>query len=181
MRKTIRFLRNISLLLVVFYTQATWSQTTFVLLRHAEKQTENPRDKNPDLTAEGWARANDWLKVLQLPEVDAVYSTPFLRTKNTAQPWARVYRLDVQEYNPAANSPLDWITLSDKPQTFVIVGHSNTIPKLANSFIGSDFYADYPDAEYGSVIVVSGQPGSWQHFKINTEPFKKITDEKMVN
>ena len=181
MKKTMQFLRLISILSAVCYAQVSWSQTTFVLLRHAEKQTENPRDKNPDLTPEGWARANDWLKVLQLPEVDAVYSTPFLRTKNTAQPWARNYRLEIQEYDPSAKSPLDWITLSERPQTFVIVGHSNTIPKLANALIGRDFYADYPDAEYGSVLVVSGQPGSWQHYKINTEPFKKITDEKMVN
>lgn len=180
MKKMKQYVLGVLLVATVLLTQQAWSQTTFILLRHAEKQTENPRERNPDLTAEGLARANDWLKVLQIPKVDAVYSTPFLRTKNTAQPWARAHRLEIQEYDPSAKSPLDWVTLNNTPKTIVIVGHSNTIPKLANALIGSDFYADYPDSEYGSVLVISGQPGAWQHYKINTEPFKQSTDAKMV-
>ena len=86
MKKMKQYTLGVLLVATVLLTQQAWSQTTFILLRHAEKQTENPRERNPDLTAEGLARANDWLKVLQIPKVDAVYSTPFLRTKNTAQP-----------------------------------------------------------------------------------------------
>ena len=104
----------------------------------------------------------------------------FLRTKNTAQPWARAHRLEIQEYHPSAKRPLDWVTLNNTPKTIVIIGHRNTIPKLANALICSNFYEEYPDSEYGSVLMISGQPGAWQHYKINTEPFKHSTDAKMV-
>ena len=59
--------------------------TTVILVRHAEKQSEGD---DPSLTAAGKERALALVHVLGEMDVAAVYSTPYARTRETAQPLA---------------------------------------------------------------------------------------------
>ena len=63
--------------------------TVYYFIRHAEKDRTNSANKNPDLTAMGQLRANNWAKVFSNVALDAVYSTPYNRTQQTAAPVAR--------------------------------------------------------------------------------------------
>lgn len=75
------------LLLVACSSFAQQPVTTFILVRHAEKDmTQSTPD--PDLSAEGHARARRLALLFEKTEIAAVYSTPFKRTRQTVEPLA---------------------------------------------------------------------------------------------
>jgi 2,3-bisphosphoglycerate-dependent phosphoglycerate mutase len=127
--------------------------TTFILVRHAEKADDGTND--PDLTREGEGRALKLAFMLKDTEIDAVYSTDYRRTKNTAKPLAEMQDLDVQQYEP--NKPEEILRIIDqhKGKTVLMVGHSNTIPWTANLLLGKKVYDDFKESEYGIMLIVS--------------------------
>ncbi|MFC0677459.1 phosphoglycerate mutase family protein [Lysobacter korlensis] len=104
---------------------------TFVIVRHAEKATDDTRD--PTLTAVGQARAERLATMLADARLKAVYATGFRRTQATAQPAARAHGLTVETYD-ARSAPADLaaqLRARHTDGTVLIVGHSNTAPALA--------------------------------------------------
>jgi broad specificity phosphatase PhoE len=111
--------------------------TTFVVVRHAEKQTVpihgvalNPSD--PPLTKRGQVRANALARALATDRLYAVYATPFIRTQATAQPTATAHRLTMTTYAPTTDTAAFVFKLKAdaQPGTVLIVGHSNTVPAI---------------------------------------------------
>ncbi len=140
--------------------------TTLYLVRHAEKIDSS---RGSDLTEVGKERAQGFAKLLQGSALTHVYSTPFVRTKNTAAPAALLHNLDIEEY--AAGNPKDFAdTLKSLSGTALVVGHSNTIPKLVNALTGENFddldervydkvyIVKYVDAVYSSLEIIHTQP-----------------------
>lgn len=110
--------------------------TTFILVRHAEKEGENKMSsgtKDPKLSAEGVKRAEKLSALLSKTQIDAIYSTPFIRTRSTVEPLARSKSLVVLEYEPNKPEAIDKMVAAYKGKTIVVCGHSNTIPKNCKS------------------------------------------------
>lgn len=133
-----------------------WQQdtaTTFILLRHAETTGIG---SNPDLSVAGLARAEDLRRILTKVPLEAIFSSNYNRTQQTAAPTATEQSLPVQTYNPSNQSPLipDWLT-NYRGKTVLVVGHSNTIPALLNLFLDSNTYTNLPDTEYDNLFIVS--------------------------
>lgn len=124
---------------------------TFVLVRHAEKATDDPKD--PTLTPAGTARAQRLADTLAHERVVAVYATAYRRTQLTAAPTAASHRLTVRTYD--ASMPADTFAaqlLHDHDSgTVLVVGHSNTIPALASALCHCDI-APMRDDEFDRVI-----------------------------
>lgn len=121
--------------------------TTFVVVRHAEKATDDPED--PQLSEIGRRRAQRLAEVLADAPVVAVYATEFKRTRQTAQPIADRRHIPVNAYfsrGPAAESAARWRRDHDHG-TVLIVGHSNTVPDLVTALSGQPA-APMPDTEY---------------------------------
>ena len=84
------------LLLVIIFSLPSYAQeaekatetSTFYFIRHAEKDRSDKENRNPTLTQDGLFRAVKWSLVMKNMEFDAVYSTDYNRTKQTAQPTA---------------------------------------------------------------------------------------------
>lgn len=130
---------------------------TFVLVRHAEKATDDPKD--PSLTPAGEARAARLASKLSGQPVVAVYATPFRRTRATALPIARAHGLEVTPYD-AATPPTDFAARlrSTHPSgTVVVVGHSNTVPAIAQALCGCAI-GPIADNEYGRRITLRALP-----------------------
>ena len=148
-------MRQLLIVLVLFVCTSAYAQqqiTTVILVRHAEKGSDGTND--PDLSDAGKARAESLSKLLKKTKVDAVYSTPFKRTKGTAAPLALAKSLTVESYQKI--DELDAILQKFKGGTVVLVGHSNTTPAIANYLTGhKDEFPAFDDSEYGNVIVVS--------------------------
>jgi broad specificity phosphatase PhoE len=127
--------------------------TTFILVRHAEKDlTQSTND--PDLSAEGKARAAKLAEVLKQTDVTAIYSTPYKRTQQTVALLATEKSLSVQGYK-AKNEDVDAMLTQHAGGTVVIAGHSNTVPQFVNYLLGEEKYKILDDGDYGNLIVVS--------------------------
>src|SRR5436190_16889706 len=72
--------------------------TTVILLRHAEKGVESD---DPDLNPAGKKRAESLVELLKKTKIDAIYSTPYKRTRNTVLPMAEARGLTVGNFNPS--------------------------------------------------------------------------------
>jgi broad specificity phosphatase PhoE len=127
--------------------------TTLFLVRHAEKTGTVWED--PPLTPAGAARADDLAYILKHVKLDAIFSTPFLRTKNTVLPSAKQKGLDVKLYKPNDNDFLENVLQEFSGGTVLIVGHSNTIPRLANELAGQSDFSDLDDATYDNLFIAS--------------------------
>jgi broad specificity phosphatase PhoE len=127
--------------------------TTFILVRHAEKDlTQSTND--PDLSAEGKARAAKLAEVLKQTDVTAIYSTPYKRTQQTVALLATEKSLSVQGYK-AKNEDVDAMLTQHAGGTIVVAGHSNTVPQFVNYLLGEEKYKILDDGDYGNLIVVS--------------------------
>jgi broad specificity phosphatase PhoE len=123
--------------------------TTLFFIRHAEKQNDNSYD--PDLTETGIKRANNYLDYFKNIHFDAVYSTDFKRTMNTAKPIATKNNVKIIVYNP---NNINFEEIVKEHKNVLIVGHSNTTPNLVNKVIGKMFYSQILDNNYSDVYKV---------------------------
>ncbi|MFV0572329.1 MAG: SixA phosphatase family protein [Xanthomarina gelatinilytica] len=128
--------------------------TTLYFIRHAEKERNDPTNKNPHLTEKGNARAENWSSVLQNIPLDAIYSTNYHRTIETAQPTARKNGLDINIYN-AGTIDTETFLRDNLGKYVLIVGHSDTTPKFVNSVIGKQTYSDIDDSNNGNIYIVT--------------------------
>lgn len=137
------------LIFLVFVCASASAQTTFILVRHAEK--EDVKD-NPNLTKEGQARAQSLVKLLEKQNVDAIYSTNFNRTRNTIQPLADAKGVTVQTYQ---SLNMEDLIAQYAGKTIVICGHSNTTPQFANTLMGAKKFENFDDSDYGNLIIIT--------------------------
>ena len=142
--------------------------TTYYFIRHAEKDRTDPSDKNPHLTETGKERAIHWSNILNEVKFDAVYSTDYNRTKETAQPTATKNHLELTIYDPNTLDATSFMK-DTKGQTVLIVGHSNTTPAFVNKILGKNKYQDIDDSNNGNlyIVIVSGDKISDQVLVIN--------------
>ena len=138
-----------------FESQAT---TTVIFVRHAEKAAE-PAD-DPGLTEAGRRRVSELTRQLVDADVvagiDAVYTTPFKRNRETAAPIATRLGLDLHEYDPDDNEAvLERILKDHKGKIILVVGHSNTLPGLIADLGASKKVPEIEDLEYDNIYIVS--------------------------
>ncbi len=128
--------------------------TTLILVRHAEKVDDGTRD--PELSGEGKERAQALVGLLRETPIDAIYSTPYKRTRDTVAPLALLKGMSVTEYKPHDWDTLKKILAENSGKTIVMVGHSNTTPWVANVLVGEEKkYPDWKDDDYDNVLIVS--------------------------
>lgn len=143
-------------------------ETTYYLIRHAEKDRSNPNEKNPHLTAEGRKRSQNWREVLSHVKLDAVYSTEYHRTIETAKPTARKQELAIQFYDPKDMYNQTFQSATEGMKVLV-VGHSNTTPVFTNKIIGQEYYKQIADDNNANLYIVTIKNGEINHqvLKIN--------------
>lgn len=150
-----KYLLPLTLLLMFIAGRAQEQQTitTIILVRHAEKEFDEGGD--PELTAEGEARAKRLAEVLHDVDIDAVYSTPFKRTRLTVTPLASDRSLEVQNYNPFKLEDVMDIINNNKGKTLVFSGHSNTTPLVLNMLVDEDRYRQLAETDCDNLYIVS--------------------------
>ncbi|HEX9173177.1 MAG TPA: phosphoglycerate mutase family protein [Telluria sp.] len=117
--------------------------STIYLVRHAEKASGG---KDPELTAQGQARAQTIATILHKTGIASIFSTPYKRTMQTAQALAQRSGVPVQNYDPAAPKLLVE-RVKSLNGAVLVVGHSNTLTELVRLFGGVPG-ADIPETEY---------------------------------
>jgi broad specificity phosphatase PhoE len=128
--------------------------TTYYLIRHAEKDRSNKKNRNPKLTEIGLKRANNWKEVFTNIDLDVVYSTNYHRTRQTATPTAESKNLEIQSYD-ARKMFTSKFQKSTKGQNVLIVGHSNTTPFFVNKILGENKYEQIADDNNSNLYIVT--------------------------
>lgn len=135
-------------------TSSTKDFTTFILVRHAEKEKTS---NDPSLSKEGQLRAEKLLNCLEALNISAVYSTPFNRTRETVMPLAKKKGITITEYSP--NLPYEQMVKEilsvNSNKIVVIAGHSNTIPEFLNVLSSKSFLVSIQENEYDNLFIVS--------------------------
>lgn len=105
--------------------------TTFVIVRHAEKGTDDTRD--PSLSEAGRTRAQALARLLADAPLAAAYATAYRRTQQTAAPAAGTHGLEVIAYYAqlSAGEFASRLRATHHGGTILVVGHSNTVPDIA--------------------------------------------------
>lgn len=136
----------------------TAATTTIMVVRHAEKSTDDPRD--PSLSEAGQERARALSSVLKDAGVTDIYTTQYKRTRQTAEPLAQQFGISIVErpINDAnastyARDLAQAILTSSAGKSVLVVGHSNTVPDIVRSLSGVAVPA-ITDAEYDHIFVV---------------------------
>jgi broad specificity phosphatase PhoE len=147
MNQTNRFLFALSLAAAMLSPLAALAEPSAVyLVRHGEKETTG---KDPELTAQGKERARNIATILQKAGIRNVFSSPYARTKQTADPLAKGSGVEVQIYDAGKPALLvEKVKALNGP--VLVVGHSNTLPELVRLFGGAPG-TDIADNEYDRV------------------------------
>lgn len=140
-----------------------WSQydemTVIYLIRHSEK-VENSKD--PELSDKGKLRVENWVKYFDKIQLESFYSTATNRTFSTCSTIAKNKQKEVQTYDYKSFS-INEILTKDRGKSILIVGHSNTIPILINTFLGKEIYPNIPENEYGNLYIITIQGDQITH------------------
>jgi 2,3-bisphosphoglycerate-dependent phosphoglycerate mutase len=153
------------LIFLLFFVSLSYSQvvndlncTSIYLIRHAEKERKNINDKNPHLNSKGLIRAEKWNSFFKNIKFDAVYSTDYFRTKETAKPiLSESQKLTI--YNPSSINYDDFMELN-KGKIVLVVGHSNTIPNFSNKILEKDIYKNIEDNNNSNLYFISKCDGN---------------------
>ena len=127
--------------------------TTVILARHGEKS--GPSGDVP-LSEAGIARANELARVLGSVKVDAIYTTPYERTRKTAAPLGTSLGIAPVEITTGKTYADDMAKLiRDKHAggTVVVVGHSNTTRDVITALGGS--IPEIADSSYDDLFIVT--------------------------
>lgn len=128
------------------------------LVRHAEK-VDHSRDA--DLSPEGYERARELARTLADAGIQAVYSTDFIRTRETAKPLADLIGTETIIYDPSELHTLAE-ELRNGGNRCLVVGHSNTTPALAEILGGEPGTPILDETEYDRLYVLSITGGEVQ-------------------
>ena len=152
-------LAGILVIALGFWLVSAASTTTVFVMRHAEKLTTNPDDKDPPLAPAGEARALELAKHFggapKGQSLDAIIVTELRRTQDTVRPLAN--RLGIPVIVVPASDPAGAAkrALHDfRGGRVLIVGHSDTVPEIVEALSGVDV-GPMSETEYGIVYIVA--------------------------
>lgn len=149
------------LCILLFVSARTPAPTTILIVRHAEKQTNAGDD--PHLSDAGVARAQALARTAEHANVDVIYVSQFLRTKETAAPLAAAKRIPVTALpvGKAEEYPkliVNDILMRHSGKVVLVVSHSNIVPGIVEELTHVKV-PEIPDSEYSRLYIVTVQAG----------------------
>lgn len=136
---------------------ASMTTTTVVLVRHAEKELGTIEDA--PLTPQGEQRAQLLARMFGERDgpgrISAVFASDTRRAQRTATPLADRLGLKVTTTKGNDDQIIRHIRGEFRGKSVLIVGHSNTVPELVRRLTHAKDIPEIPDAEYGTIYVVT--------------------------
>jgi len=129
--------------------------TKIYLVRHAEKQSGT----DPALTEKGYKRAGALLQTLKHKHLHHIYVTQYKRTQMTGDSLRIQLSIDTVHYAADTTGEDVYnkiIANNEAGKTILIIGHSNTIPKIIKKLGATDYNTStIPDAEYDNLYLIT--------------------------
>lgn len=122
------------------------AETTYFLIRHAEKIRDNTYNNDPQLTEKGFERGKYWGEYFKDKNLDLFFTTDYMRTFQTLIPIVYNYKGEVEFYEAKDSLFTSEFWKKTYGKKSIIVGHSNTTPQFVNEIIGKEKYKEIPDS-----------------------------------
>lgn len=151
-------------LFCIFSSGLLAQEKTILLVRHAEKADATSQD--PELSAEGKQRAERLVKKIGKFRPGAFYSTNYKRTRDTLAPLAAKRKKEVQIYDARQPQQLIEQIMKSDTKRFLVSGHSNTIPALANLISKKELFKNLDDSEYSVIWLLKLRDGKVRKFEL---------------
>lgn len=158
------FFNRLLAVLLTVHLLSSCSTTTVYIVRHAEKVDDTD---STNLSPAGEQRALALADTLAQRGIDAIFSTPYRRTRQTAQPLADRLRLPVQPYQKTADIVNRVGEMRRK--TALVVGHSNTILDIARGVGANPTKPRIESGDYDNLLVVRIRRGPFSKSVALTE------------
>ncbi len=139
------------LVFVLFQEAKAQENATIIIVRHAEKATEPYRD--PPLTVSGEKRAETLARMLVDSRVSDIYSTNFIRTKETVNNTADMLDIEIQPYN-SSEELVGLIKTQNSGKVVLVAGHSNTVPEIITA-LGVKASPPQIDGQFDNLFIVT--------------------------
>ena len=137
----------------------TAGSTTVIVIRHGEKDL-SVSVTDPPLSPAGEARAALLARMFGdangIGRVDAIYVSPALRNRLTAAPLAE--RLGISATVAPADDPQGLARRALREHSggrVLIVGHSDTMPRIVAALSGNPKIPEIGDQEYGTMYIIA--------------------------
>ncbi len=139
------------------------STTTVYIVRHAEKVDETD---STNLSAAGRQRAIALADTLARRGIDSIFTTPYRRTRQTAEPLAQRLGLGITPYPSTPASVIVSRVERIRNKTGLVVGHSNTILDVAKGLGTRPTLPKIESGDFDNLLTV----------RIRRRPFGKSVD-----
>ena len=145
-------------------SQNDFKPTTVFLVRHAER-ADTPREDPPLLEA-GVTRSQQLARVLAKAGIKAIYTSQYLRTKQTAEPIAKqlgieaaAVEIKMSASNPRQPSSESINEIVEKiyqraGENALVIGHNNTTPEVIKA-LGGDMVPTIDEKTFDDLFVVT--------------------------
>ena len=144
--------------IAVVVAEKTCRPSAVYLIRHAEKNII-PGEDDPDLTSEGFQRAEALALAMSDIASGAIYSSQYKRTRQTIAPLTKAWSLEAVII--PADDPekqIDVLFNDHCGENVVIAGHSNTLPDLIK-LLAIPEKITIEDDQYGDLFIIRWQDG----------------------
>jgi broad specificity phosphatase PhoE len=147
-----RRITGVLFLAMTLAPSVSFAQKMVILTRHAERAdgAATMGSSDPKLSAAGTARAEKLLAMLADANIAAIFTTEYVRTKDTAAPLAAKLKVTPEIVAAAQLNALIEKIKSHSDDTVFVVGHSNTVPMIIKALGGPDVAIG--DNEYDSLF-----------------------------
>ncbi len=158
----------VAFLIVLTLPLATLAQDKLIILvRHGEKAVlESEDNPDPELSEAGKQRAERLVKTVGKYRPGAFYSTNFRRTRDTITPFAEKRHKEIKIYDAKDPQKLIDEIMASRTKRFVVAGHSNTIPGLANLLGNKELFKNLNETEFGAIWLIRIEDGKVKNIKI---------------
>lgn len=122
----------------------------FILVRHAEKK----KGDDPELTVDGQKRAEKLSTILTGISELEIHSSDYKRTKATVAPIVDRMQEKLSIYDARKLDNFATSLQEGDAGVYLIAGHSNTTPNLANDLCNCTVFPKIDESDYTNIYVV---------------------------
>jgi broad specificity phosphatase PhoE len=135
------------------------AQRAIILVRHAEKISDEMNGKDVPLSKAGQERARLLAGMLKDSGITVIYATDTVRTRDTARPTAKVLGLPIKNLEQRdPEGAIRRIQHENANDVVLIVGHADTLPGLLEA-LGYHREIRIPSNDYTNFFVVIPREG----------------------
>ena len=139
----------VAVVVICFF--AACSTTTVYLVRHAEKVDETD---STDLSPAGQRRAIALADTLAGRGIDSIFTTPYRRTRQTAEPLAQRLSIRPISYTPQPNKLIISRVGRIRRKTVLVVAHSNTLLDIARGLGAKPTLPKIESGDYDNLLTL---------------------------